>query len=118
MISESFSYTVHLMVGERYTPGVGNITPEEMIRKEIVQLLCVEPLSHSALNKVISSLKLKKILKIVMRHTVLDRQKISKNIIRKAFFVVFAKIVFFVCRKNSKMALLIILFLETGHMGC
>ena len=35
----------------RFTPGVGRITAEQMVRKEIVQLLCVEPMSHSALNK-------------------------------------------------------------------
>ncbi len=44
--------TLLWLAGERYTPGVGDITAEDMIRKEIIQLLCVEPLSHSALNKV------------------------------------------------------------------
>jgi hypothetical protein len=47
-----FDTKPYCFLGERYTPGVGEITTEEMIRKEIIQLLCVEPLSHSALNKV------------------------------------------------------------------
>ena len=39
------------LVSERHSPGVGRVTVEDMVRQEIVQLLCVEPMSHSALNK-------------------------------------------------------------------
>lgn len=50
LVEEFFGLLVTL-VGERYTPGVGDISVEDMVRKEIIQLLCVEPMSHSALNK-------------------------------------------------------------------
>ena len=50
LVEELFGLLVTL-VGERFSPGVGQVTMEEMVRKEIVQLLCVEPMSHSALNK-------------------------------------------------------------------
>ena len=39
-------------VGERYIVGVGEVTKEEITRKDIIQLLCVKPMSHSALNNV------------------------------------------------------------------
>jgi len=50
LVEEFFGLLVTI-VGERFTPGVGDITVEDMVRKEIIQLLCVEPMSHSALNK-------------------------------------------------------------------
>ena len=39
------------VVCERHSPGVGRGGMEDMVRQEIIQLLCVEPMSHSALNK-------------------------------------------------------------------
>ena len=40
------------MAGERFTPGVGEgITPALALRREAIQVLCVEPLSHSHLLK-------------------------------------------------------------------
>jgi len=50
LVEEFFGFLVTI-IGERFTPGVGDITNEDMVRKEIIQLLCVEPMSHSALNK-------------------------------------------------------------------
>ena len=50
MVEEFFGFLV-TVIGERFTPGVGDITKEDMVRKEIIQLLCVEPMSHSALRK-------------------------------------------------------------------
>ena len=50
LVEEFFGFLV-TVIGERYTPGVGDITNEDMVRKEIIQLLCVEPMSHSALKK-------------------------------------------------------------------
>ena len=42
------------MLGERHTPGVGEVTLLESIRKEVVQLLCVENMSNSKLTNSIS----------------------------------------------------------------
>ncbi|GAB1286773.1 E3 ubiquitin-protein ligase UBR1 [Apodemus speciosus] len=36
-------------LGERYVPGVGNVTKEEVIMREITHLLCIEPMPHSAI---------------------------------------------------------------------
>ena len=35
----------------RFTPGVGEVTIEDSVRRDIIQLLCVEPMSHSQLTK-------------------------------------------------------------------
>jgi len=50
LVEEFFGFLVTL-IRERFIPGVGDISMEDMVRKEIIQLLCVEPMSHSALNK-------------------------------------------------------------------
>lgn len=39
------------MVGERYVPGVSNVTKEDVIMREIIHLLCIEPMAHSAITK-------------------------------------------------------------------
>lgn len=38
-------------LGERYVPGVGNVTKEEVTMREIIHLLCIEPMPHSAIAK-------------------------------------------------------------------
>lgn len=58
---ESMRQTIHLVeemlgqlitiVGERTIPGVGNVSQDDQIKKEIIQRLCIKPLSHSELNK-------------------------------------------------------------------
>jgi E3 ubiquitin-protein ligase UBR2 len=45
---------VIMVLGERYTPGIGRVTPMEAIRKEVIQLLCVENMSNSSLTRAIS----------------------------------------------------------------
>ena len=50
LVEEFFGFLV-TVIGERFTPGVGDITNEDMVRKEIIQLLCVEPMSRSALKE-------------------------------------------------------------------
>uniref|UniRef100_A0A663E5K0 E3 ubiquitin-protein ligase n=1 Tax=Aquila chrysaetos chrysaetos TaxID=223781 RepID=A0A663E5K0_AQUCH len=37
--------------GERYVPGVSNVTKEDVIMREIIHLLCIEPMAHSAITK-------------------------------------------------------------------
>ncbi len=52
---EEFLGCLIIVLGERYSPGVGaGMTPEAALKKEIVQLLCVEPMSHSTLNKALA----------------------------------------------------------------
>ncbi|PSN37650.1 E3 ubiquitin-protein ligase UBR2 [Blattella germanica] len=48
---EEFLGLLIILVGERYTPGVGKITAEDRIKKELIQQLCIKPLPHSELNK-------------------------------------------------------------------
>lgn len=48
---EEFLTLIITVVGERYTPGIGNVTFDDCIRKEVIQQLCVEPMPHSELNK-------------------------------------------------------------------
>lgn len=37
--------------GERYTAGVGQVSPEDEIKREIVHQLCIRPMAHSELVK-------------------------------------------------------------------
>ena len=53
LVEEFFGLLITLL-GERFTPGVGDIGLEDTVRKEIIQLLCVEPMSHSILNKALT----------------------------------------------------------------
>lgn len=48
-IVEEFLGLLVTIVSERYFPGVGNVTEDDQMKKEIIQLLCAGPLSHSEL---------------------------------------------------------------------
>ncbi|KAK3538210.1 hypothetical protein QTP70_033114 [Hemibagrus guttatus] len=37
--------------GERYVPGISNVTKEEVTMREVIHLLCIEPMAHSSLVK-------------------------------------------------------------------
>ncbi|KAJ8971803.1 hypothetical protein NQ317_010778, partial [Molorchus minor] len=50
---EELLHLLIVIVGERYMPGVSNITVEDRIRKEVIQYLCIKPLPHSELIKTI-----------------------------------------------------------------
>lgn len=50
MVDEMLELLI-VVVGERYVPGIGMITEEDRIRKEIIQQLCIKPFSHSELSK-------------------------------------------------------------------
>ena len=50
LVEEFFSNLIVILT-ERYTPGVGKVSPEDGLRREIIQMLCEEPMSHSHLNK-------------------------------------------------------------------
>jgi len=48
---EEFVGLVVSIVGERWVPGVGVVTPDDRIKKEIIQQLSIKPMSHSELSK-------------------------------------------------------------------
>ena len=50
---EEFLQLLIVIVGERYTCGIGDVTREDIIKKEIIQHLCIKPMLHSELNKII-----------------------------------------------------------------
>ncbi|XP_050727381.1 E3 ubiquitin-protein ligase UBR2-like isoform X3 [Eriocheir sinensis] len=51
VLVEEYLQLVMTLVAERYTPGIGQVDDEDRIKKEIIQLLCIEPMPHSVLNK-------------------------------------------------------------------
>lgn len=48
---EEFLGLLITIVGERYMPGIGHVTNDDRLKKEIIQQLCIKPLPHSELNK-------------------------------------------------------------------
>lgn len=48
---EEFLGLLIIIIGERHIPGVGQVTADDRLKKEIIQQLCIKPLSHSELNK-------------------------------------------------------------------
>lgn len=48
---EGFLGLLITIIGERYVPGIGKVTVEDRIKKEIAQQLCIKPLPRSELNK-------------------------------------------------------------------
>lgn len=48
---EEFLGLLIAIIGERWVPGIGKVTQEDRLRKEIVQQLCIKPLAHSELNR-------------------------------------------------------------------
>lgn len=37
--------------GERYVPGISNVTKEDLTMREVIHLLCIEPMAHSSMVK-------------------------------------------------------------------
>jgi len=54
ILVEEFLSTLIVVVSERWTPGIGQVQPEDGIRREIIQLLSEGPMSHSALNRALT----------------------------------------------------------------
>ncbi|CAM5121887.1 unnamed protein product [Eretmochelys imbricata] len=50
LIEEMLQVLIYV-VGERYVPGVSSVTKEEITMREIIHLLCIEPMAHSAIAK-------------------------------------------------------------------
>lgn len=54
-IAESFFSLVIAIVGERYVPGVGRVSADDFMRREIIHKLCLRPMTHSELVKALPS---------------------------------------------------------------
>lgn len=52
MVEEFFTLLVTI-ISERYVVGIGKVTEKDCVKKEIIQQLCIRPLSHSELSKVL-----------------------------------------------------------------
>ena len=39
------------VIGERYVPGVGRVSADDFMRREIIHKLCLRPMTHSELMK-------------------------------------------------------------------
>uniref|UniRef100_A0A1W7R9B1 E3 ubiquitin-protein ligase n=1 Tax=Hadrurus spadix TaxID=141984 RepID=A0A1W7R9B1_9SCOR len=52
-VAEEFLGLILTIVSERHTPGIGNVSEADRIKKEIIQLLCVESMPHSQLFKLL-----------------------------------------------------------------
>ncbi|KAI1301491.1 E3 ubiquitin-protein ligase UBR2 [Halotydeus destructor] len=52
-LAEELLGMILIIVSERHTPGVGKVNSEEKLKKEIIQWLCVESMTHSDLLKVL-----------------------------------------------------------------
>uniref|UniRef100_A0A671W5G1 E3 ubiquitin-protein ligase n=1 Tax=Sparus aurata TaxID=8175 RepID=A0A671W5G1_SPAAU len=50
-LTEEMLYLLIVIVGERYVPGVSQVTKEDVTMREVIHLLCIEPMAHSSLVK-------------------------------------------------------------------
>lgn len=51
VIINNGSLFASLCSGERYVPGISRVTKEEVTMREVIHLLCIEPMAHSSLVK-------------------------------------------------------------------
>uniref|UniRef100_A0A673CDZ8 E3 ubiquitin-protein ligase n=1 Tax=Sphaeramia orbicularis TaxID=375764 RepID=A0A673CDZ8_9TELE len=50
-LTEEMLYLLIVIVGERYVPGISHVTKEDVTMREVIHLLCIEPMAHSSLVK-------------------------------------------------------------------
>ncbi|XP_026856016.2 E3 ubiquitin-protein ligase UBR1 isoform X2 [Electrophorus electricus] len=50
-LTEEMLYLFIIITGERYVPGISDVTKEDVIMREVIHLLCIEPMAHSSLVK-------------------------------------------------------------------
>lgn len=55
-----------IIVGERHVPGVGMVTEEDRIKKEIIQYLCIKPYSLSELSETLTDCENKEKIKDIL----------------------------------------------------
>uniref|UniRef100_H3DJ15 E3 ubiquitin-protein ligase n=1 Tax=Tetraodon nigroviridis TaxID=99883 RepID=H3DJ15_TETNG len=50
-VIEEMLFLLIVITGERYVPGVSHVTKEDVTMREVIHLLCIEPMAHSSLVK-------------------------------------------------------------------
>ncbi|XP_076833759.1 E3 ubiquitin-protein ligase UBR1 [Brachyhypopomus gauderio] len=50
-LTEEMLHLLIIITGERYVPGISDVTKEDVIMREVIHLLCIEPMAHSSLVK-------------------------------------------------------------------
>uniref|UniRef100_A0A8C2DRS7 E3 ubiquitin-protein ligase n=1 Tax=Cyprinus carpio TaxID=7962 RepID=A0A8C2DRS7_CYPCA len=50
-LTEEMLYLIIIIAGERYVPGISHVTKEDVTMREVIHLLCIEPMAHSSLVK-------------------------------------------------------------------
>uniref|UniRef100_A0AAQ4NNA1 E3 ubiquitin-protein ligase n=1 Tax=Gasterosteus aculeatus aculeatus TaxID=481459 RepID=A0AAQ4NNA1_GASAC len=50
-LTEEMLYLLIVVIGERYVPGISQVTKEDVTMREVIHLLCIEPMAHSSLVK-------------------------------------------------------------------
>ncbi|XP_046903856.1 E3 ubiquitin-protein ligase UBR1 [Hypomesus transpacificus] len=50
-LTEEMLFLLIIIVGERYVPGLSHVTKEDVTVREVIHLLCIEPMAHSSLVK-------------------------------------------------------------------
>ncbi|XP_078262328.1 E3 ubiquitin-protein ligase UBR1 [Rhinoraja longicauda] len=53
VLIEELLHLIIMVVGERYVPGVGQVTKDDVTLREVIHLLCIEPMPHSELAKLL-----------------------------------------------------------------
>lgn len=48
---DNYEFWFLVYTGERYVPGISNVTKEDVTMREVVHLLCIEPMAHSSMVK-------------------------------------------------------------------
>ncbi|CAF1204742.1 unnamed protein product [Rotaria sordida] len=48
-IMEEFLHLLLIIIGERHEPGIGKVTREEKLTREVIHQLCISPMAHSEL---------------------------------------------------------------------
>ncbi|XP_036362992.1 E3 ubiquitin-protein ligase UBR2 isoform X2 [Octopus sinensis] len=51
VLAEEFLNLLIIILGERYTVGVGQVTHKDVVKREIIHQLCITPMAHSELVK-------------------------------------------------------------------
>ncbi|XP_061600229.1 E3 ubiquitin-protein ligase UBR1 [Cololabis saira] len=50
-LTEEMLYLIIVVFGERYVPGISQVTKDDVTMREVIHLLCTEPMAHSSLVK-------------------------------------------------------------------
>ncbi|XP_069773436.1 E3 ubiquitin-protein ligase UBR1 isoform X2 [Narcine bancroftii] len=53
VLIEELLHLIIMVVGERYVPGVGHVMKDDVTLREVIHLLCIEPMPHSELAKLL-----------------------------------------------------------------